>query len=120
MNDFVLRQKTDFKLLLKEGERGASLLAKSAAGDVDRVHVDALSFAEVPDYSVVDTTGAGDTFTAAFAVRLCEQKAQGSIDFAACMAFASRAAFLCISRFGAVPALPHRAEVDELLSRTAN
>jgi len=63
----------------------------------------------VPSYPVeaVDTTGAGDTFNAAFAVALSEGKSlQDSL------AFANRAASLSVTKFGAQGGMPTRAEVE--------
>ncbi|WP_336760137.1 ribokinase [Paenibacillus sp. USHLN196] len=63
----------------------------------------------VPTYKVeaVDTTGAGDTFNAAFAVALAEGKPlQESIRFA------NRAASLSVTKFGAQGGMPTRNEVE--------
>lgn len=59
---------------------------------------------------VVDTTGAGDCFTAAYGVALLEGKTGLKA-----LAFASAAASICVQRKGAMPSLPSRREVDELL-----
>ncbi|WP_418038097.1 ribokinase [Paenibacillus xylanilyticus] len=67
----------------------------------------------VPTYKVeaVDTTGAGDTFNAAFAVALAEGKPlQESIRFA------NRAASLSVTKFGAQGGMPTRDEVEASLS----
>ncbi|QOS79078.1 ribokinase [Paenibacillus sp. JNUCC31] len=67
----------------------------------------------VPAYKVepVDTTGAGDTFNAAFAVALAEGKPlQDSIQFA------NRAASLSVTKFGAQGGMPMRNEVEESLT----
>lgn len=63
----------------------------------------------VPTYSVevVDTTGAGDTFNAAFAVAI----AQGQ-ELKASLAFANRAASLSVEKFGAQGGMPTRLEVE--------
>ncbi|WP_438350882.1 ribokinase [Paenibacillus sp. FA6] len=66
----------------------------------------------VPTYKVevIDTTGAGDTFNAAFAVALAEGKSlQDSVRFA------NRAASLSVTKFGAQGGMPTRAEVEESL-----
>ena len=63
----------------------------------------------VPTYKVeaVDTTGAGDTFNAAFAVALAEGKSiQDSVRFA------NRAASLSVTKFGAQGGMPTRNEVE--------
>ncbi|MEK3823341.1 ribokinase [Paenibacillus sp. FSL K6-1558] len=66
----------------------------------------------VPTYKVeaVDTTGAGDTFNAAFAVALAEGK---SIQVS--VRFANRAASLSVTKFGAQGGMPTRDEVEESL-----
>ncbi|WP_043932429.1 ribokinase [Bacillus sp. EB01] len=66
----------------------------------------------VPSYKVeaVDTTGAGDTFNAAFAVALAEGKS-----FEEGLKFANRAASLSVTKFGAQGGMPSRKEVEERL-----
>jgi ribokinase len=59
---------------------------------------------------VVDTTGAGDCFTAAYAVGVLEGRPPQQA-----MQFASAAASICVRRPGAMPSLPGRDEVDALL-----
>ncbi|KAH6780838.1 pfkB-like carbohydrate kinase family protein [Perilla frutescens var. hirtella] len=59
---------------------------------------------------VVDTTGAGDTFTAAFAVALVEGKPKKE-----CLKFAAAAASLCVQVKGAIPSMPDRESVSNLL-----
>ncbi|KAK9153228.1 hypothetical protein Sjap_000708 [Stephania japonica] len=59
---------------------------------------------------VVDTTGAGDTFTAAFAVALVEGKSKQE-----CLEFAAAAASLCVQVKGAIPSMPERKAVLDLL-----
>lgn len=87
-------------VLVTLGERG--VLACSAAGA-----------RSVPGFAVdaVDTTAAGDTFNAAFAVALTEGRA---LEEAA--RFANAAAALTCTRRGAQAALPSRAEVEDLLA----
>lgn len=66
----------------------------------------------VPSYEVeaVDTTGAGDTFNAAFAVALAEGK-----NFKESLQLANRAASLSVTKFGAQGGMPTREEVEESL-----
>ncbi|KAL8031955.1 hypothetical protein ABFX02_13G062200 [Erythranthe guttata] len=59
---------------------------------------------------VIDTTGAGDTFTAAFAVALVEGKTKRE-----CLKFAAAAASLCVQVKGAIPSMPDRISVLNLL-----
>lgn len=58
---------------------------------------------------VVDETGAGDAFRAAFAVSIAEGK-----DEAEALEIASAAGAIAVSRMGAVPSLPHREETLKL------
>lgn len=60
---------------------------------------------------VVDTTGAGDTFTGALAATLA--RGEPVLD---ALQFASAAAAAAVTRRGAVQAIPHRAEVDRMLA----
>ncbi|PPQ52996.1 ribokinase [Paenibacillus peoriae] len=64
----------------------------------------------IPTYKVeaVDTTGAGDTFNAAFAVALAEGNS-----LADSVKFANRAASLSVTKFGAQGGMPTRREVEE-------
>ncbi|WP_042349217.1 ribokinase [Bacillus massiliigorillae] len=66
----------------------------------------------VPTYVVeaVDTTGAGDTFNAAFAVAIAEGKSYDDS-----LRFANRAASLSVTKFGAQGGMPYRKEVEEQL-----
>ena len=57
---------------------------------------------------VVDTLGAGDTFAGALAVRLCE-----GAELRAAVEFATAAAAIAVTRRGAQPSIPSRAEVEE-------
>ena len=59
----------------------------------------------------VDTTAAGDTFTGYFIAGLLEGK-----DMSTCMKMAATAASICVSRKGAAPAIPTRAEVEAALN----
>jgi ribokinase len=60
----------------------------------------------IPTVSV-DTTGAGDVFNAALTVSLSEGK-----DFEEAIRFANKAASISITRFGAIPSIPHRKEIS--------
>ena len=64
-----------------------------------------------PRVDVIDTTGAGDTFTAALTVALVD-----GLPPAEALAFACAAGALATTRAGAQPSLPRRAEVEALLA----
>jgi ribokinase len=87
------------KLFITEGKNGV------------RYH-DGKQEEQVPAYTVeaVDTTGAGDTFNAAFAVALAEGKS-----FKEAARFANRAASLSVTKFGAQGGMPTREEVERSL-----
>ena len=82
----------------------------------------AVSFEDHPTFEFVDSTGAGDSFTSAFAVALSELMLQKGLSLAAalekyieiakCMKFGSQAAFICISRFGVLA--PTRSEINQV------
>jgi ribokinase len=67
----------------------------------------------IPAYHVpvVDTVGAGDAFVGAFAVALTEGKT--TLQAAA---FGNAAGALCVTRSGAQPSLPTRAEIEQFLA----
>ena len=87
-------------VLVKLGARGAMLVPLSG----DPLRQAAFS---VP---VVDTTGAGDCFTAAYTVALLEGRSEGER-----LRFATAAAALCVQKLGALPSMPSRRAVDALL-----
>ena len=63
------------------------------------------------DVEVVDTTAAGDAFVGAFAVALTEGKT--TLEAAV---FGNAAGALTVTRSGAQPSLPTRAELDQFLA----
>lgn len=84
--------------IVKLGERGAMLVAKSQTCHFPAVPVEA-----------VDTTGAGDAFAGGLLVGLAEGK-----PLAEAMELAMRVAALAVTKVGVFDALPDRAEVDVL------
>jgi ribokinase len=89
------------RVLVKWGARGAVLITQGGESWWPAHQVD-----------VVDTTAAGDAFNGAFGVALAEG---ASPDAAG--RFATAAAALAVTRVGAQPGMPDRAEVDALLAR---
>ena len=66
---------------------------------------------------VVDTTGAGDCYTAALIVKILELGGNCTLeDFKQAMQFASVAAFLSVTKKGAMESMPSRQEVDKNFS----
>jgi ribokinase len=89
------------RVVLKLGTHGAMLVDR--AGRMERVRPFKVK--------VVDTTAAGDAFTAALAVARGEE-----LDDHASVRFANAAGALCCTSFGAQPSLPGREAVDRLLA----
>jgi ribokinase len=86
------------KVVLKLGALGALLYD-------DQGRCEHVATAEV---KVVDTTAAGDAFTAALGVAVAEGK-----PLPEAVRFACAAGTLAVTRFGAQPAMPTRAEVEQ-------
>jgi len=95
-----LRSRGARAVVLKLGRRGAYVSGPEAA-------------AWIPAYPVrvVDTTAAGDAFTAALAVALAEGQ-----ELAEAVRWANAAGALACTRAGAQPAMPSRAAVEALLT----
>ena len=89
-------------VVIKQGARGAFVY-------------DGKHYSVIPPYrpdKVVDTTGAGDAFTAALTLRYLECG-----DIMSAGKFASAAGALAVSRFGASTASPTRIEVEDFMDR---
>jgi sugar/nucleoside kinase (ribokinase family)/sugar phosphate isomerase/epimerase len=95
----VLQKHGARNVLVTRGSRGSTLVTES--GDV--LHQPAFGVSHV-----VDETGAGDCYRAAFAVALLEGKSLQQ-----CMEFASAAGSCSVEREGAVPSTPTRDDVEE-------
>ncbi|CAL5227637.1 g10642 [Coccomyxa viridis] len=89
-------------VLVKRGTNGSLLIDRD--GDVNLQPIFEVE-------KVVDTTGAGDCFTGAYAVAILEGKKPEEA-----LTFAAAASALCVGRSGAMPSLPRREEVDRKLS----
>jgi len=92
--------------------QGAGLVALTLGGDGAVLFKQGRDIARVPAFlvDVVDTTGAGDTFCGALAVAIAEgQPPERALQFA------SAAAALAVTKPGAQPSLPWRADVDSFL-----
>lgn len=82
------------------------------AGENGVYYQDAEKVIHSPAYPVqaVDTTAAGDCFNAGLAVMLAEGR-----PLVEAIQFAQKAAALSVTRFGAQPSLPMRAEVEQMV-----
>jgi ribokinase len=69
--------------------------------------------ADVPGGVVADATAAGDAYRAAFALGVVEARPVSE-----CLRFATAAGAIAVSRVGAVPSLPRRAECEQLCAST--
>jgi len=87
-------------VVVKLGERGALLYR---GGEIE-------AFPAFPGVNAVDTTAAGDSFTAALTVQMIK-----SGDISGAIRYANAAGALCVSRKGAQPSLPTAREVERYL-----
>ncbi|KAK9906897.1 hypothetical protein WJX75_009892 [Coccomyxa subellipsoidea] len=99
----MLEQGVD-TVLVKRGTSGSLQICKADGSLTQPIF---------PVDKVVDTTGAGDCFTGAYAVATLEGK--GSAD---ALKFAAAASALCVQKAGAMPSLPSREEVLRLLKQS--
>jgi ribokinase len=95
-----LRERGVVAVVITLGERGAYASSPEFEGLIPAFKVDP-----------VDTTAAGDVFNGALAVALAEK---ASMEHALC--FASAAAALSVTRPGAQPSAPARAEIERFLA----
>lgn len=96
----ILQKRTDAKyVVIKMGERGSVLFDGHQAMHFEAVKVDA-----------VDTTAAGDTFTAALACEYLRTK-----DIARAVRYANAAGALAVTKLGAQNSLPTRQELDQFI-----
>ena len=100
------------KVLLKKGEFGSALYSLAEDGSMSEISRPAYDFKDFPQLKLVDTTGAGDCFTAAFTVKL----SQGG-NYEEAIEFGNQAGFLCITKFGAGPAIPSLADVQAVFKK---
>ncbi|MDI9469971.1 MAG: ribokinase [Bacillota bacterium] len=99
----LLLQKSGARMaVLKLGRRGAWLQPLGAAGR---------RFPTFEAVRAVDSTAAGDAFTAALALRFVETG-----DWEEAVLFGNAAGSICVSRHGAQPSLPQREEVLSFLA----
>ena len=95
-----LQEKFGITVIVTRGESGMMLVNAQGISE----------FGSVP-VNVVDTTGAGDAFTAGLAVSLAEGR-----DLVAAIKFAGCNGALACTKYGVIPSLALRPEVDRLFS----
>lgn len=95
----------DALLAVTRGKAGATLSRRGAI----------IAEAQPPRVTPVDTTGAGDTFTAALTVALTEK-----MDAESALRFACTAGALATTKRGAQPSMPCRKDVDRILREQPN
>jgi len=105
-----LQAKGAEQVLVKLGSRGSYLVPAAGGGEGEEEEPLPIRQSAIPAPEVVDTTAAGDSFTGAYAVALLEGKPPREA-----LRFAAAAGSLCVRKRGAIPSLPSRAEVDQLL-----
>jgi ribokinase len=91
-------------VIVTMGTKGALIVRPGEALHIDAIRVDS-----------IDTSGAGDAFMAGLGVALAEGR---SLDEAT--RFANAVGALSTTRPGAMPSMPDRSEVDDLLRQMAN
>ena len=104
----IHRQYPKLSVLITLGGQG------SIAYQVDRNTILTEKQKAIP-VRAVDTTAAGDTYTGYFVAALMEGKALKE-----CMQLATVAAAICVTREGAAPSIPYRAEVEQAFTHHSN
>lgn len=70
---------------------------------------------------MVDTTGAGDSFWGSFVQQVLETKKEVDTltldELSKCVTYANAVASICVSKRGAIPAMPTKEEVEKRLSQ---
>ena len=100
--------------IVKLSETGARVCGITM-GDKGSLNLDQGRILHCPAFSIkpVDTTGAGDVYHAAFAVRYLETQ-----DLLECMRFASAASALKCLQLGGRAGIPNRRQVDEFIKKS--
>lgn len=111
--DLLIVNETEAAFYGERLHQSPGLVAVTLGGAGARLFKDGLEVAHAspPPVTVVDTTGAGDCFVAALTVALLEGRSPADA-----LTFACTAGALAVTRPGAQPSLPTRAEVDAALA----
>lgn len=98
------------RLLLKRA--GQAVIVTMGGGGTGYYTTQESGHVPVFPVNVVDTTGAGDAFTAGVSVALGE-----GLPLAEAVRFGNAVAGLCVTKPGTAPSMPYRSEVDALLNK---
>lgn len=111
--DLLIVNETEAAFYGEDLHRSPGLVAVTLGGAGAKLFKDGalIAAATPPPVAVVDTTGAGDCFVAALTVALLEGQSPADA-----LLFACTAGALAVTRAGAQPSLPWRAEVDAALA----
>lgn len=111
--DLLIVNETEAAFYGERLHQSPGLVAVTLGGAGARLFKDGqeVAHASPPPVTVVDTTGAGDCFVAALTVALLEGRSPADA-----LTFACTAGALAVTRPGAQPSLPTRAEVDAALA----
>lgn len=114
----LLTKHPNLRVLLKLGSKGSAVITNNTAVKADSVTL--LNPQILKEYKIIDTVGAGDCFTGAFAVKHAEldwsDEKKWADHYHQAMEFGNSAAFLCITKRGAMPSMPFREEVDKFVA----
>ncbi len=105
--------------LLEQGMR-LVVVTRGAKGCYYRT-ADASGYIPAPDVKVVDTTGSGDVFTGALLSQLLQQDfSLEQKELEPILRFACAAGSLCGTRYGGIPAIPQKEEIENFLKTHNN
>lgn len=101
----------DAEIARKLADKGVKNVVMTLGGDGCYIKTADLD-RQVPGFSVqvVDTTGAGDTFTGAFCVAIAEGK-----DIMEAVQLGNAAAGLAVTKYGVIESIPYREEVEQMI-----
>ncbi|MFE4501613.1 ribokinase [Rhodococcus sp. NPDC056743] len=110
--DILIVNRTEAKQLGPVTDRVAHLVTTLGSGGADLRDHDTTTHADSPTVTPVDTTGAGDAFTGAFAVEWVQDQERA-------LKFAATAGSLATTVRGASVSSPTRAAIEKVLNRQA-
>lgn len=101
----------DAEIARKLADKGVKNVVMTLGGDGCYIKTADLD-RQVPGFSVqvVDTTGAGDTFTGAFCVAIAEGK-----DIMEAVQLGNAAAGLAVTKYGVIESIPYREEAEQMI-----